>query len=133
MLALDEHSAVRCAQTAGSRRRADSAPLTVLAGDALDGRFRCWRGRSGRRYVFSVYNSISCPAYEHAVLMVAATTPDGERRILSIVETGCFPDIALAKAAATTSGDGALEFHIHLLARSPAERSKLIGDLGHRC
>lgn len=133
MLALDEHFAVRLGEPAGRRRSADSAPLTALAGDALDGRFRSWRGRSGRRYVFSVYDSVSCPAYEHAVMMVAAKTPDGQRRILSIVETGCFPDIVLAKAAAMTGPDGAPEFHIHLLARSPAERIKLIADLAHLC
>jgi len=129
MLGLGEHP------TRGRDRRQlkfpprESAPLSVLAGDALDGRFRCWRGMSGLGYTFSVYEVASCPAYEHAVMMGVVVAPDGARRIVSIGDTGCFPDLFLANAAASRAPDGRTEFHIHLLARSRAERLAVIADL----
>ena len=130
MLALDEHLP-RNRDRSAHQRRPDNAPLTALAGEAVGGRFRSWRGHSGRRYVFSVYDFACCPPYEHAVMIIAAAAPDGERRIVSIAETGCFPDIVLAKAAATGVAHGALEIHIHLLAQSRAERIAVIADLAH--
>jgi hypothetical protein len=132
MLALDEHLTRDCDRSAG-RRRFDNAPLTALAGEALGQRFRSWRGRSGKRFVFSVYDLASCPAYEHAVMIVAAASPDGERRVISIADTGSFPDIVLAKAGATGPAHSALELHIHLLAQSRAERLAVIADLAHFC
>jgi hypothetical protein len=108
----------------------DSAPLSALAGDPLGARFRCWRGASGRRYVFSIYGRRSCPAYDHAVIMIAAVQRDGDRRVLFIADTGCFPDVVLARAAARwMRADAEIEFHIHLLATSPAARRALIADL----
>jgi hypothetical protein len=128
MLALDEHPAFRCDGSAATFPPGDSAPLSALAGSPLGGRFRSWRGRSGRRYTFSVYDPLSCPAYEQAVLIVAATGGDGERRIVLIGETGCFPDVALAKAARLQASYREIEFHVHLLARSRAERAVVIAD-----
>jgi hypothetical protein len=106
-------------------------PLASLAGGALDGQFRFWRGRSGRRYVCSVYDRAACPAYEHAILIVAAVAPDGARHLLFIAETGCFPEIALAKAEQAARGHGRVEFHVHLLARSAAARAALLADFAH--
>ena len=110
----------------------DSAPLSALADDALGARFRSWRGATGRRYVFSVYSPQCCPAYSHAVIIVAAVVAAGDRTALCIADTGSFPEIVLARAAAEWTGAGAeIEFHIHLLANSPAERRALIADLSH--
>lgn len=106
-----------------------SAPLRALAGDALSAHFRSWRGASGRRYIFSIFSTQSRPAYEHVVAIVAAIDPDGERRILFIGDTGCFPDLALAKAASETPAASEIEFHLHLLATSRAERAAMIADL----
>jgi hypothetical protein len=133
MLALDEQSALRRHPAAGNCRRADSAPLSALAGDALDSRFRSWRGRSGRRYVFSVYDRLSCPAYEDAVMMVIAAAPEDQQRIVAISLTGCFPGIDLAAAGRLHAADSRIEFHIHLLARSRADRLAVIADLAHLC
>ena len=125
MLALDEHLARRPRHSA-PRQSCASAPLAALAGDMLGGRFRSWLGHSGRRYVFSVYDAASCPPYEHAVMIVAAASSTDERRVAAIVDTGCFPDVAMAKAAG-----GAVELHVHLLAQSRAERDAVIADLAH--
>lgn len=142
MLALREQAAYRCnsenfgATSAGAvappspelvSRRNDNAPLLALAGGALARRFRSWRGRSGKRHIFSVYDAQSCPAYSDAVIIVAAPLDDGGRSILFIGDTGCFPDIVLAKAAA--DAEGGAEFHVHLLATSPQDRCALIADI----
>ena len=110
----------------------DSAPLLALADEPLAARFRSWRGASGGRYVFSVYEPLDCPAYQHAVILVAAVDEAGERKARCIVDTGWFPEIVLANAATKWIGSGIrIEFHVHLLANSPAGREALIADLSH--
>jgi hypothetical protein len=106
-----------------------SAPLRALAGEALAARFRSWRGASGRRYIFSIFDRQSCPAYEHVVAMIVRRDPDGERRIMFIGDTGCFPELALARAAKEIPVAGEIEFHLHMLATSRAERNAMIADL----
>jgi len=109
-----------------------SAPLLALADDALAARFRSWRGASGRRYVFSVYEPFGCPAYSHAVVIVAAVDARGDRAARLVADTGCFPEIVLANAAGKWArGDLRIEFHLHLLATSSAAREALIADLSH--
>jgi hypothetical protein len=105
------------------------APLPALAGNALDARFRSWRGASGRGYVFSVYDRQSCPAYEQAVVIVASVEPNGARRVIFTGDTGFFPDIVLAGASKTGPADREIEFHMHLLATSAAQRTAVIADL----
>ena len=60
----------------GGRAGPASAPLAALAGGALAHRFHAWRGRSGRRYIFSVYALGECPDYAGAV--IAAVARDGD-------------------------------------------------------
>ncbi len=111
-------------------REPESAPLSVLASEGLGGRFRFWRGASGRRFMFSVYASEACPAYDQAVLVGAAVEPDGARRILFIADTGAFPEPVLDRARRTLAkARNKVEFHVHLLALSPRERMAVIADL----
>jgi hypothetical protein len=141
MLALSEHAARRGEKldVAGRRgadatkpasRRADNgAPLRALAQGSLAARFRSWRGASGARYVFSVYDCRSCPVYIDAILLVASPLTDGGREIMFVADTGRLPDLVLAKAAAEFEGD--FEFHVHVLASSAEERGKVIADIRH--
>jgi len=119
---------VRAAATLSSRTPV-SAPLQTLADGALSTKFRAWRGATGRRYIFSVYDRQSVPIYSGAVLVVAAALPDGDRQILFAADTGCFPDMVVANAAARFTGE--LEFHVHLLATSAEARRALIADICH--
>jgi len=117
---------------AGARyfRSPGNAPLSVLAGEGLGGRFRFWRGVSERRFMFSVYSREDCPAYDRAVLIGAVVETDGARRILFIADTGAFPEPVLERARAALARErGKVEFHIHLLAQSPGDRAALIDDL----
>jgi hypothetical protein len=111
-------------------RLVDNRELSVLAGDPLAGRFRHWRGLSGRRYIFSVYDQASCPAYDDVVLIVAVVEADEARRIVFIADTGVLPELTIAsarKVAGDVAGD--VEFHVHLLAGSRWERAAAIEDL----
>jgi hypothetical protein len=111
-------------------RLVDNRELSALAGDSLAGRFRHWRGSSGRRYIFSVYDPDSCPAYDGVVLIGAAIDENNERRIIFVADTGILPDVALARAREKAAAcDCAVEFHVHLLASSRRERAAAIADL----
>jgi hypothetical protein len=120
--------------TAPRLAETDGEPLAALAGRALEPRFRSWRGASGRRYIVSVYDPDACPAYCDAVLIAAAVDPDGRRRLLALADTGVFPEPVLARARRSL-GDVAepVEFHLHLLAASSAERRAALDDLAAAC
>jgi hypothetical protein len=121
---------VTASRSSSPTQARNSEPLLTLAGNALATRYRCWRGASGRRYVFSVYSRQACPAYRHAVILVVSVQRDGARNILFVADTGSFPDVAVAKISAEWAKAGSqIEFHVHLLAASLAERRAAIADL----
>jgi hypothetical protein len=128
--AIELNGAARLAETTAPARIIANLPLASLADEKLAGRFRHWRGASGRRYIFSLYEPESCPAYDDAVLIVAAKCPGGLRRIVTICDTGALPELALARAReAAATLDESVECHIHLLAASRDERAAAIEDL----
>jgi hypothetical protein len=102
----------------------------ALAGTPLASRFCYWEGFSGRRYVFSVYEASDCPAFCNAVLLPVVRDGARRRRTASIFDTGAFPESVVARVEREFSAFGPnLEFHLHLLARSPAEREAALVDL----
>lgn len=110
--------------------RPDGAALAALAGMPFSSRFCSWTGLSGRRYVFSVYPASSCPSFCHAVLVAAVRRGPGRPRIVSARDTGTFPEPVVARAQREFRAYGSgLEFHLHLLPSSSAERSATIADL----
>jgi hypothetical protein len=104
--------------------------LAAFAGTHFASRFFSWAGLSGRRYVFSVYPASACPAYCDAVMLAAVRDGSGRRRVVSVHDTGAFPEpvVAQAERALRAYGSG-LEFHLHLLASSPEEREATVADL----
>jgi len=108
----------------------DGEPLASLIGDTLSPRFCSWRGASGRRYIVSIYEPELCPAYCDAVLIAAAVDADGHRHALALTDTGVFPEPLLARTVrALSNGPERVEFHLHLLAASSAERRAALDDL----
>ena len=106
------------------------AALAGLADSPFSSRFWSWTGRSGRRYVFSVYSPSACPAFCHAVLLLALR--DGLRRpsILSVRDTGAFPEPVVARAQCDYGSLGSsLEFHVHLPPSSDEGRAATMADL----
>ena len=101
------------------------------AGESLlFGRFRHWRGRSGRSYVFSVYAPQECPAYENAVLMIVARRGGP----LACVDLGAVPELTLSHwRGLCRDRIGEVEFQVHVLADRAAERKAVIEDLSPLC
>ena len=110
--------------------RAGGVALAALAGLPFSARFCSWTGLSGRRYVFSVYPASNCPAFCHAVLLAAVRDGPRRLRIVSVRDTGVFPEPVVARAQREFRACGpGLEFHLHLLPQCPADRAATIADL----
>lgn len=109
-------------------------PLAGLAGSRLEGRFRAWRGRSGRRYTFSVF-PLGCgldhlPVDGDAVVIAVARQADGTRRKLWVEATGRDPnDLFRSARLRALAARPDCELHLHLLAATPADRRALVDDL----
>jgi hypothetical protein len=104
--------------------------LAALEGMPISSRFCSWVGLSGRRYVFSVYPALECPAFRDAVLLAVIRDMTGQRRVISVRETGSFPEPAVAKAQRELRAFGpGLEFHLHLLTTSAAKWTATVADL----
>ena len=115
-----------------SDRRGDrsGSSLAALEGMPISSRFCSWVGLSGRRYVFSVYPASECPAFRDAVLLAVVRDMTGQRRVVSVRETGPFPEPVVEKAQRELRAfDPGIEFHLHLLATSPVGRAATVADL----
>lgn len=118
------------AAVSGRREETRGGSLAALDGMPISARFCSWIGRSGRRYVFSVYPASTCPAFHDAVLMAVVRDMTGRRCVVSVRETGGFPEpvVAMAQRELHVFGPG-VELHLHLLAASAAERAATVADL----
>ena len=119
--------------TAPMSDRQDSrrgSSLAALDGMPISSRFCSWVGLSGRRYVFSVYPASECPAFRDAVLLAVVRDMTGQRRVVSVRETGPFPEPVVEKVQRELRAFGpGLEFHLHLLPASPGEQDTTVADL----
>ncbi len=127
----------RTASRMGPRRQGTTgsdAPLAGLSSSTLSDRFRSWRGRSGRRYVFSVFRLESglerLPVDAEAVVIAVLHEVDGTRRKLWVAETGddphhFFRSDRLRSLAARPD----VELHLHLLAVTASDRRAIVDDL----
>ena len=107
-----------------------NSSLAALAGTSISSRFCSWIGLSGRRYIFSVYQAADCPAFRDAILLAVVRDIMGQRRVVSVSETGAFPEPVLAKAQRELSAFGpGVEFHLHLVTNSTGGHAATIADL----
>ena len=110
--------------------KSSGSSLAALEGMPISSRFCSWVGLSGQRYVFSVYPASECPAFRDAVLLAVVRDMTGQRRVISVRETGSFPEPVVEKVQRELRAFGpGLEFHLHLLAASSAERAATVADL----
>lgn len=103
--------------------REDRIRLQTGAGPRLT----AWRGRSGRRYGFTVYPLAEAVALDEPCTfgLLVARDADG---FASIVDCG---DLSLLSRLLLVVGPcGATELHLHRLAGSDAERRAILLDLG---
>jgi hypothetical protein len=116
--------------------KSGNAPLESLAGGALAARFHAWHGRSGRRYVCSVFPAkpaepdFGLPDFGEAVVIAAAFKGDDTRGLVSICqcEAGAKPG-ARESFIAQALAAGAAEWHVHLLAAGMMQRRALLADI----
>jgi hypothetical protein len=111
-------------------------PLVALSGGGLARRFHSWYGRSGRRYVCSVFELSDESAmeavrhYGDAVVLAVQRDVRGEKSLIAVGETGSFPELFWRGAAFNRLiSDGAAEFHVHLMAETAAARHSIIEDI----
>lgn len=91
-------------------------------------RFTAWRGRSGRRYVASVFaiDDSHGLGFTDAVLLAVSA----ERRIIAARDSGPFGvEAALARWQRAVAAAGACEIHVHLLAEDGLARRSALLDL----
>ena len=104
--------------------------LAALAGTSISSRFCSWIGLSGRRYIFSVYEAADCPAFRDAILLAVVRDIMGQRRVVSVSETGAFPEPVVAQAQRELSAYGpGVEFHLHLVTNATGGHAATIADL----
>ena len=114
----------------GERERSDRSRSWTVTADFAGTHFRTWVGRSGRRYVFSVYDPETCPGYCDGVVLSVLVGSDGDRRVINAAQTGVFPEPTLHRLALDLTGrSGRPELHVHLLAETPEDRRAVIADL----
>jgi hypothetical protein len=102
-------------------------PLRAAA-QLAERRFTAWRGRSGRRYVASVFAIQDGHALGFSDAVLLAVSPD--RKIVAARDSGPFGiDAALTRWCDAVAMAGACEIHVHLLAEDSAGRRAALCDL----
>jgi hypothetical protein len=120
-----------------ARASPNNHPLASLAGGDLEGRFHAWRGRSGRRYIFSVFPvdlqaaDAGLPDFAEAIVIAVAEF-GGTRRVIACLQ--CEPAASARQAfVAAALAAGARQWHVHLLAVDPRQRGAAIADIAALC
>lgn len=111
-------------------RPASNEPALVCREARLKQSYHYWRGRSGRRYLHTVFPLIECPEIPKANFILVRRAPDGTRRALAVGQTTeDAMSLNLAHLRHQGARLGANEIHIHLLAETAAERDLVEQDL----
>jgi hypothetical protein len=114
--------------------------LASLAGGDLAERFHAWRGRSGRRYICSVFpvdvrdGEAGLPDFAEAVVIAVKMDAAGQRRVVGFCqcEYGAGPVARHAFVSAAVAV-GAQQWHVHLLTADPQKRRAAIEDIAVLC
>lgn len=106
---------------------AREVPLRSAAGLA-ERRFTAWKGRSGRRYVASIFAAGDDHALGFTDAVLLAVSPD--RRVVAARDSGPFGvEAALTRWRRAVVDAGACEIHVHLLAEDGLSRRAALLDL----
>jgi hypothetical protein len=122
-----ERAAPLFGDDAASPGQVREMPLRATA-HLAERRFTAWRGRSGRRYVASVFAVQDGHALGFSDVVLLAVSPD--RKIVAARDSGPFGiDAALTRWRDAVAMAGASEIHVHLLAEDGASRRAALLDL----
>jgi hypothetical protein len=119
---------------------ASNGSLASLAGGELEERFHSWRGRSGRRYICSVFRvdrhveDAGLPDFAAAVVIAVKFDIAGNRQVVGFCqcEHGAGP-VARRTFVTAATGAGAQQWHVHLLTADPQKRRAAIEDIEALC
>lgn len=112
------------------RDRPRFEPLRAFGSPSPALPFSAWRGRSGQRYVVTVYSPEAVPDCEGAVLLAVTRDAAGERRITRVLALpATATPVAGISPAVTAMAAVADEVHLHLVAGGEAERRRAVADL----
>lgn len=131
MISLSHEQSLRPAM---GRAFTAEEPVAALARHALAPAFVYWRGASGKRYLHKVYPWREWAGFECANIMRVGRR-QGARRVLWVGQTGAIAglmrpgDAGGSKARLRADELSADEVHVHLLARTRAERDAVERDL----
>lgn len=111
--------------------------LEGLSGTAVADRFCAWAGRSGRRYIFSVFaldaqaDAASVPLARAAIALMVRRPAQGSRRVVWAERIETEETVAAVRraAAAAQAGPEGHEMHLHFLSVEPGERRAAFADL----
>ena len=113
----------------GAEPGADAREMPLRSAAGLgERRFTAWRGRSGQRYVASVFSVTDDHALGFSDAVLLAVSED--RQIIAARESGPFGiEAALTRWRRSVVLAGASEIHIHLLAEDGLSRRAALLDL----
>lgn len=103
-------------------------PVSALGDLPVGGAFRYWRGKSGRRYLHTVYSLAEWPGYASANVMFVRRMAD-DRQVLWVGQTFAADGNETLALLKRMRRMGANEVHIHLLAGSNRARDAVEKDL----
>ena len=106
-----------------------NTPSAIAQDARFSDRFQYWSGRSGRRYIFSIYTARACPPLPGAIYLAVRKNPCGARSVLAIGRMPQVWETAHGSAARLFRDTGADEIHVHLLADGEKAAESVIGDL----
>ncbi len=92
--------------------------------------FQFWRGVSGRRYVHTIYDLVTCPRLPACTYVLVRRDASGKRHPLRIGTVSAQAwSLNLAEIRHRAAQLGANEVHAHLIASDAATRSRIAADL----
>ncbi|MEZ5844782.1 MAG: hypothetical protein R3D27_13750 [Hyphomicrobiaceae bacterium] len=107
----------------------ESATASHQANPGIDS-VSFWTGASGRRYVHSVFDAVSCPELPAANYVLVRRGRGGEPAVLKVgVVEHYAPALNRAELRHRAARLGAGEIHLHLLADRPSARAAVRIDL----
>jgi hypothetical protein len=92
-------------------------------------RFHLWQGRSRGRYLAAVHEIGEIELPNDSVVLLVAAGRSGRREILAALAFGTVDRAAEQRLRTAVQAVGATEVHVHLLARTAADRAAALRDL----
>ena len=108
-------------------------PARVTRDHFACGQFHYWLGRSGTRYLHTVFAIDDCPEFEHALFIAVKRDASGYRQAVATGTMGTAPQLVLrGRAIADARRRGANEIHLHLMATTRDDRRAVLDDITRR-